>query len=85
MLENKDLDVISIATPDYWHALMTINACQAGKDVYVEKPISYTIDEGRKMVQAARKYNKIVQAGTQRRASRLNHESCSDGQGRCYR
>lgn len=72
MIENKDIDVISIATPDYWHALMTINACQAGKDVYVEKPISYTIDEGRKMVQAARKYNKIVQAGTQRRASRLN-------------
>jgi predicted dehydrogenase len=72
MLENKDLDIISIATPDYWHALMTVNACQAGKDVYVEKPIAYTIDEGRKMVQAARKYNKIVQAGTQRRADRLN-------------
>jgi predicted dehydrogenase len=72
MLEDKDLDVISIATPDYWHALMTINACQAGKDVYVEKPVSYNIDEGRKMVQAARKYNKIVQAGTQRRASRIN-------------
>jgi predicted dehydrogenase len=71
MLENKDLDVITIATPDYWHALMTINACQAGKDVYVEKPISYNIDEGRKMVQAARKYNRIVQAGTQRRANRI--------------
>jgi predicted dehydrogenase len=72
MLGNKDIDVISIATPDYWHALMTINACQAGKDVYVEKPISYNIDEGRKMVQAARKYNRIVQAGTQRRANLLN-------------
>lgn len=72
MLEDKDLDVISIATPDYWHALMTINACQTGKDVYVEKPIAYTIDEGKKMVQAARKYNRIVQAGTQRRASRIN-------------
>lgn len=71
MLENKDLDVISIAAPDYWHALMTINACQVGKDVYVEKPISYNIDEGRKMVQAARKYNRIVQAGTQRRANRV--------------
>lgn len=71
MLENKDLDIISIATPGYWHALMEINACQAGKDVYVEKPVSYTIDEGRKMVQAARKYNRIVQAGTQRRANRL--------------
>jgi predicted dehydrogenase len=71
MLEDKDVDIVSIASPDYWHALMTINACQAGKDVYVEKPIAYTIDEGRKMVQAARKYNKIVQAGTQRRANRL--------------
>lgn len=75
MLEDKDLDIISIATPDYWHAIMAINACQAGKDVYVEKPISYTIDEGRKMVQAARKYNRIVQAGTQRRASRLNQKA----------
>lgn len=75
MLENKDIDVVSIATPGYWHALMEINACQAGKDVYVEKPISYTIDEGRKMVQAARKYNRIVQAGTQRRASRLNRHA----------
>jgi len=71
MLEDKSLDIISIATPDYWHALMAINACQAGKDVYVEKPISYNIDEGRKMVLAARKYDRIVQAGTQRRSSRL--------------
>lgn len=70
MLEDKDLDVVSIATPGYWHALMSINACQAGKDVFVEKPISYTIDEGRKMVLAARKYNRIVQAGMQRRSSR---------------
>ena len=75
MLENKDLDIITIAVPDYWHAIMTINACQAGKDVYVEKPISYNIDEGRKMVQAARKYNKIVQAGTQRRANRVNRKA----------
>jgi predicted dehydrogenase len=75
MLENKDIDIVSIATPGYWHALMAINACQAGKDVYVEKPVSYTIDEGRKMVQAARKYNRIVQAGTQRRASRLNRQA----------
>jgi predicted dehydrogenase len=72
MLENKDIDAVSIAAPGYWHALMTINACQAGKDVYVEKPVSYNIDEGRKMVQAARKYNRMVQAGTQRRAERLN-------------
>lgn len=75
MLEDKDLDIIAIATPDYWHAIMAVNACQAGKDVYVEKPISYTIDEGRKMVRAARKYNRIVQAGTQRRANRLNRKA----------
>jgi predicted dehydrogenase len=75
MLKDKDIDVVSIAAPDYWHALMTINACQAGKDVYVEKPISYNIDEGRKMVQAARKYNRIVQAGTERRSNRLTRKA----------
>lgn len=63
VLEDKEIDAISIATPDHWHGLMTIWACQAGKDVYVEKPVSYTIEEGRKMVLAARKYNRIVQAG----------------------
>ena len=68
LLDDKDIDVIAIATPDYWHALMTIHACQAGKDVYVEKPGSHTIDESRKMVQAARKYNRIVQLGTQHRS-----------------
>ena len=60
LLDDKGIDVVSIATPGYWHALMTIWACQAGKDVYVEKPLSYNIVEGRKMVQAARKYNRIV-------------------------
>jgi predicted dehydrogenase len=63
VLSDKDIDVISIATPDHWHALMTIMACQAGKDVYVEKPVCFNIFEGRKMVEAARKYNRIVQAG----------------------
>lgn len=75
MLENKDIDVVSISTPDYWHALMTIWACQAGKDVYVEKPVSYTVSEGRKMVDAARKYGRIVQAGTQLRANRLSQKA----------
>ncbi len=65
VLEDKEIDAVSIATPDHWHALQTIWACQAGKDVYVEKPLSYTITEGRKMVQAARKYNRVVQVGTQ--------------------
>ncbi len=68
LIEHKDLDAVSIATPDHWHALQTVWACQAGKDVYVEKPVSYTIEEGRKMVQAARKYERIVQAGLNRRS-----------------
>ncbi len=70
LLENKDIDAISIATPNHWHALGTIWAVQAGKDVYVEKPVSHNVWEGRQMVKAARKYNKIVQTGTQSRSSR---------------
>jgi predicted dehydrogenase len=68
VLEDKNIDAISIATPDHWHALMAIWACQAGKDVYVEKPVSYTILEGRKIIDASRKYNRIVQAGTNMRS-----------------
>jgi predicted dehydrogenase len=68
LLERRDIDAISIASPDYWHALQMIWACQADKDVYVEKPISFTIHEGRKMVEAARRYKRIVQAGTQGRS-----------------
>lgn len=63
LLEDKSIDAITTATPDHWHALITIWACQAGKDVYVEKPISHNLWEGRKMVEAARKYNRIVQYG----------------------
>jgi predicted dehydrogenase len=74
LLDDKEIDVISIAAPDYWHALMTIWACQAGKDVYCEKPLSYNLAEGRKMVQAARKYNRIVQTGTQYRSNRLSQK-----------
>lgn len=70
VLEDKEIDAISIATPDHWHGLMTIWACQAGKDVYVEKPVSYSIEEGGKMVLAARKYNRIVQAGMNYRSQR---------------
>ena len=68
VLERKDVDAVSIAAPGYWHGPMTIWACQAGKDVYVEKPVSFTIAEGRKMVEAARKYNRIVQAGQNMRS-----------------
>src|SRR4030042_1444754 len=69
LLDRKDIDVITSATPNHWHALVTVWACQAGKDVYIEKPASHEIWEGRKMVEAARKYNRIVQIGTQRRSS----------------
>lgn len=72
LLEKKDLDAISIATPDHWHALATIWACQAGKDVYCEKPVCHNLREGRKMVEAARKYNRIVQAGLNRRSELRN-------------
>ena len=60
---------MSIATPNHWHSLATVWACQAGKDVYVEKPMSHNVWEGRKAVEAARKYNRIVQHGTQSRSS----------------
>jgi predicted dehydrogenase len=69
MFERKDLDCVSIATPNHWHALAAIWAIQAGKDVYVEKPVSHNVWEGRKIVEAARKYNRIVQTGTQSRSS----------------
>ena len=63
ILDDKDIDAVSLATPDHWHALHTVWACQAGKDVYVEKPASHNVSEGRKMIEAARKYNRIVQNG----------------------
>lgn len=69
LLDDKDIDVVSFATPNHWHALGTIWACQAGKDVYVEKPLSHNIFEGRKLVEAAKKYKRIVQHGTQMRSS----------------
>jgi predicted dehydrogenase len=68
LLEDKSIDAVITATPNHWHALVTVWACQAGKDVYVEKPVCHNIWEGRRMVEAARKYNRIVQAGTQRRS-----------------
>lgn len=69
LLEDPEIDVVSFATPNHWHALGTIWACQAGKDVYVEKPAAHNIWEGRKMIEAARKYNRIVQNGLQIRSS----------------
>lgn len=69
MLAEKDLDIVLIATPDHWHALPMIAAMQAGADVYVQKPISVDIIEGQAMLAAARKYNRVVQVGTQRRST----------------
>jgi predicted dehydrogenase len=69
VLEDKELNVVSIATPNHWHSLMTIWACEAGKDVYVEKPCSHNIHEGRIAVEMARKHKRIVQHGTQSRSS----------------
>lgn len=68
ILDNKDIDVVIVGAPDHWHALPTVEACKAGKDVYVEKPISTTIEEGKMMVEAARKHNRVVQVGTQQRS-----------------
>ena len=68
VLELKDVDAVVVATPDHWHALQTIEACQAGKDVYIEKPLSLVVSEGRKMVEAARKYKRVTQVGIQRRS-----------------
>ncbi|HKW97611.1 MAG TPA: Gfo/Idh/MocA family oxidoreductase [Bryobacteraceae bacterium] len=68
VLDDKSIDGVIIATPDHWHANIMIAACQAGKDVYVEKPLSQTIHEGQLMRDAARKYNRVVQVGTQRRS-----------------
>jgi predicted dehydrogenase len=63
LLERKDLDAVMVATPDHWHALPTIAACQAGKDVFVEKPLSYSIGEGRAMARAAERYKRVTQMG----------------------
>lgn len=69
LLEFKELDAVSIATPNHWHALMAVWACQAGKDVYVEKPVSHNVWEGRQIVEAARKFGRVVQTGTQCRSN----------------
>jgi len=68
LLDQKDIDAVIVATPDHWHAPMTILACKAGKDVYVEKPLSHTLAEGRAMVSAAREHKRVVQVGAQQRS-----------------
>ena len=77
LLERKDIDAVSIATPNHWHALAAIWACQAGKDVYVEKPGCHNLFEGRKLIEAAHKYDRIVQHGVQLRSSPALKEAVS--------
>jgi predicted dehydrogenase len=68
LLDDKDIQAVVVCTPDHWHALLTIMACAAGKDVYVEKPLTVFVKEGRWMTTAARRYQRIVQVGTQQRS-----------------
>lgn len=70
LLDRKDVDAVVIATPDHWHAKQFVDACAAGKDVYVEKPLSLVVSEGRKMIEAASRANRVTQMGVQRRSSR---------------
>ncbi len=76
VLDRRDVDAVFITTPDHWHALPSIHACQAGKDVYLEKPLSLTIREGRQIVQAARKYARVFQTGSQRRSMSGHRRGC---------
>lgn len=76
LLDDKNVDAVVITTPDHWHALMTVDACAAGKDVYCEKPLSLTVAEGRVMVQAARKHGRIVQTGSQQRSDARFRQAC---------
>lgn len=76
LLERKDVDALVVTTPDHWHALITVDACRAGKDVYCEKPLSLTISEGRAMVNAARDGKRIVQTGSQQRSDANFRRAC---------
>lgn len=76
LLARKDIDAVIIATPDHWHAVQTIEACRAGKDVYVEKPMAHSIEEGRAMANAVEKYNRVLQVGNMQRSWRNFRHAC---------
>ena len=76
ILADRSIDIVNISTPDHWHAYMTVEACKAGKDAYVEKPVCVAVEEGAKMVEAARKYNRVVQAGTMQRSAVHFQQAC---------
>ncbi len=77
VLDRKDIDAVTIGTPDHWHGIMTVHACQAGKDVYSEKPTCKTIEEGRAMIDAARRYKRVVQIGAQGRSNPMAAAACN--------
>ncbi|MCP5111908.1 MAG: Gfo/Idh/MocA family oxidoreductase, partial [bacterium] len=75
VLEDKSLDFVVVSTPDHWHARMAVDAMEAGKDVYLEKPIAHTIEEGYEVMDTARRLKRVVQVGTQRRSNSVFHEA----------
>jgi len=77
VLERRDVDAVIIATPDHWHAVQTVHACESGKHVYVEKPASCTVEEGKAMVAAAGKHRRVVQVGSQARSAKPAHDACT--------
>jgi predicted dehydrogenase len=76
LLDRKDVDAVVIAVPDHWHARIAIHACEAGKDVYCEKPLSLTVEQGKKMVSAARRHGRVFQTGSQQRSSEEFRRAC---------